>query len=357
MITTQQTPERKRTKSLTMKYISCFLLAALLISGCRTAQAPANPHANARAIAVLKYFQALDARPDKRIVSGQFSDFGDGADLRLATEIHDRTGHWPALLGADYAGQGGITTEAPNRAVLKYWQQGGLVTLSAHLYNPARTNVPFGGLRDKDVDLNTLLATNTEAHARWMRELDRIADGLQQLKDQGVVVLWRPFHEMNGGWFWWGGKDPQSFVRLWRQMFDYYTKTKGLDNLLWVYGPNHGTNTVAYYPGNRYVDLVGLDAYTDFVDTNHILGYAEIARLPKPFGFTEFGPHSPENPPGDYDYRRFLAGVRTNFPRTVFFMSWNAKWSLASNTNTTDLLNDPCIINRKDLPRGLAGGH
>jgi len=338
-----------------MKSIVCLWLAAVLLSGCRTAQAPANPRANARAKAVLKYFQDLDARPDKRIVSGQFSDFGDGADLRLATEIRDRTGHWPALLGADYAGRGGITTEAPNRAILDYWNQGGLVTLSAHLYNPARTNAMFAGLRDKDVDLNTLLATNTATHARWMHELDRIAGGLQQLKAQGVVVLWRPFHEMNGNWFWWDGKDPKTFVKLWRQMFDYFTKTKELDNLLWVYSPNHGTNTVVYYPGDRYVDLVGLDAYTDFVDTNHILGYAEIARLPKPFGFTEFGPYGPDNPPGDYDYRRLLAGVQAHFPRTVFFMSWNAKWSLASNTNVTEMLTDPRIINRADLPQGLAG--
>jgi mannan endo-1,4-beta-mannosidase len=246
-------------------------------------------------------------------------------------------------------------TEAPNRAVLDYWNQGGLVTLSAHLYNPARTNAMFGGLRDQDVDLNALLDVGSETHARWIHELDQIADGLQQLQARGVVVLWRPFHEMNGGWFWWGGKDPQSFVKLWRQMFDYFTRTKGLDNLLWVYAPNHGTNTAVYYPGDRYVDLAGLDAYTDFVDTNHILGYPEIARLPKPFGFTEFGPHGPEKPPGDYDYRRFLAGVWTHFPRTVFFMSWNAKWSLGSNTNTTELLNDPRIINREDLPKRLSG--
>lgn len=344
-------------KSLTMKSVACLSLAVIVLSGCRTPQSPANPHTNDRAKAILNYFQSLEARPDKRVVSGQFSNFGDGANLRLVTQIHEQTGHWPALLGADYAGKGGISTNAPNQAVLEYWQQGGLVTLSAHLYNPARTNVPFGGLRDKDVDLKTLLDPKTEIHARWMQELDQIAGGLQQLKDQGVVVLWRPFHEMNGDWFWWDGKDPQTFVQLWRQMFNYFTKTKRLDNLLWVYAPNHGTNTIVYYPGDRYVDLVGLDAYTDFVDTNHILGYAEIARLPKPFGFTEFGPHSPSNPPGDYDYRRFLAGVQANFPRTVFFMSWNAKWSLASNTNVAELLNDPRIINREDLPKGLAGEH
>ena len=136
-------------------------------------------------------------------------------------------------------------------------------------------------------------------------------------------------------------------------MFDYFSQTKGLDNLLWVYGPNHGPNTAKYYAGDTYVDIVGLDAYTDFIDPEHIRGYPEVAALPKPFGFTEFGPHGSQNPPGDYDYRRFLDGIRQHFPRTCFFKCWNAKWSLASNLYTKELLDDPLVANREDLPPAL----
>jgi mannan endo-1,4-beta-mannosidase len=178
---------------------------------------------------------------------------------------------------------------------------------------------------------------------------------LQELKDAGVIVLWRPFHEMNGGWFWWGAKDPDTFIKVWRHMFDYFTKTKGLDNLLWVYSPNHGNKTAAYYAGDHYVDVVGLDAYTDFIDTDHIKGYAEVAKIEKPFGFTEYGPHGSSNPPGDYDYRLYLAGVKKNFPKAVFFMSWDSRWSLARNNNVKELLADPWIVNRADLPAGLTG--
>lgn len=91
-----------------------------------------------------------------------------------------------------------------------------------------------------------------------VRELDDIAAGLQQLRDAGVVVLWRPFHEMNGGWFWWGAKKPDVFMQLWRQMFDYFTVQKKLNNLLWVYAANTGGRTTAFYPGDGYVDLVGV---------------------------------------------------------------------------------------------------
>ena len=98
---------------------------------------------------------------------------------------------------------------------------------------------------------------------------------------------------------------------------------------------------------------MGLDAYTDFVDKEHIKGYDEVAALPKPFGFTEFGPHGSSNPPGDYDYRRFLEGVSRDFSKTCFFKCWNGKWSLATNLNTKVVLNDPRIVNREDLPAAL----
>jgi mannan endo-1,4-beta-mannosidase len=340
-----------------MKPILYGVLAfSLLFSGAAIALEPANPQANAKARAILNYFQGLSTRQDKRLVSGQFTEAGPTATLRLMNEIHDQTGQWPALMGADYADvdKGSlITCKAPNRAAIQYWNQGGLVTISTHLYNPA--NPKGGGLRDQGVDLDTLFAPGTDTHTRWMQELDFIAAGLQELKEAGVVVLWRPFHEMNGDWFWWGAKDPNTFVKVWRQMFDYFSKTKGLDNLLWVYSPNHGKNTAAYYAGDQYVDLVGLDAYTDLVDADHIKGYAEVAKIEKPFGFTEYGPHGAENPPGDYDYRRFLEGVKKDFPKAVFFMSWGDKWSLARNHHVMELLDDPWIVNRDDLPKGLIG--
>jgi mannan endo-1,4-beta-mannosidase len=315
---------------------------------------PANREANPTARAILNYLTELSRRTNgPRILSGQFSNFGQGANVRLLEKVKEKTDHWPALVGVDYAdfGRGSLTFDGPNQLCRDYWNQGGLVTVSAHLYNPANPN--GGGLRDKGVDLNDLLRAETETHKRWMHELDMLADGLKALKEAGVVVLWRPFHEMNGDWFWWGGQDPEKFIRVWRHMFDYFTKSKGLDNLLWVYGPNHGRRTAAYYAGDQYVDIVGLDAYTDFIDPEHIKGYDAVAALPKPFGFTEFGPFGPRNPPGDYDYRKFLAGIKAHFPKTCFFKCWNANWSLASNQFTKELLADSSIINREDMPAGL----
>lgn len=331
--------------ALTMAIVACL--------GAHAAE-PANPNATPQARTILNYFHELSARKEgRRLLSGQFSDFGNGANLRIMERIQEQTGRWPGLIGVDYAdfGRGSLTYKTPNKVALEYWKQGGLVTVMAHMYNPA--NPKGGGLRDKGVNIADLLQPDTDTRKRWMQELDLTAEGLKELKDAGVVVLWRPFHEMNGGWFWWGAQEPEKFIAVWRHMFDYFSKTKGLDNLLWVYGPNHGQNTAQYYAGDRYVDIVGLDAYTDLVDQQHIKGYAEIAALPKPFGFTEYGPHGSQNPPGNYDYRRFLDGLLKEFPKTCFFMCWNAKWSLATNEYTRELLAHRSVVNREDLPANL----
>jgi len=331
-----------------LPFVTAMLL--LLSAGSARALEPANPKANAKARAILDYLAGLPQRAERRLLSGQFADCGPNAKLVLCAEVYEKTGHWPALIGLDYAdfANAGLEWKTVNRVAAEYARQGGLVTISAHLCNPA--NPKSRGPWERGADLNELLAPGNAAHERWMKQLDFLAAGLKELQDAGVVVLWRPFHEMNGGWFWWGARDPESFIRVWRHMFDYFTTTKGLDNLLWVYSPNHGDKTAAYYAGDRYVDIVGLDAYTDFVDPQHIRGYEAVARLPKPFGFTEFGPHGPHNPPGNYDYPRFLEGVRKHFPKTTFFLAWSQKWSLGRNQGGKQLLEHPWLVNREDLP-------
>jgi mannan endo-1,4-beta-mannosidase len=136
-------------------------------------------------------------------------------------------------------------------------------------------------------------------------------------------------------------------------MFAYFTQVKHLHNLIWIYSPNMGARVGDYYPGDRYVDVVGLDAYTDFVDTDHIKGFEELLKTGKPAGFGEFGPHGSSDPPGTYDYRGLGRGLAKNFPQAVFFMSWNEKWSPANNPNAKEFYQDPLIVTRDDLPPGL----
>jgi len=320
---------------------------------------PANPNANSNVRLILNYFASLKSRTDHRLVSGQFIGFSGGANNSgMLPAIYNNTGKWIGIAGSDYVdwsnGQQ-IKYNLTNPELIKAWKAGSLVALQVHMTNPANPN--GAGLRDTGVDLNQLLVPGTATYMRWVNEMDIIAAGLSQLQDNGVVVLFRPFHEMNGAWFWWGGKTPALFVNVWKQMFDYFTNTKKLNNLIWVYGPNMGSNPASYYPGDTYVDITGLDAYTSNITTSGISGYSAMVKLGKPFGFSEFGPENASNPSGNFDYRIFINGLKTNFPDACFFMCWDDKWGLASNKYVKEALSDNYVANREDLnwlqPTGL----
>lgn len=336
-------------------FIAFLSLFAAVAHAKPSATQPADPKLNDKGRAILGYFQKLAAAPEFRILSGQFCSYGLDARLEAPQKIFDVTGRWPAFISADYTDfkNKWVDTSVPNKLLIDYWRAGGLVSLSVHLNNPAQAE--GGGLNDKGQNIADILVKGTPTHERWMRQLDDIAHGLQELQSAGVVVLWRPFHEMNGGWFWWGAQKPADFIKAWRQMFDYFTREKGLHNLIWVYGPNHGQHMTDYYPGDNYADLVGLDAYTDDVDQDHIKGYPEMVSLNKPFGFTEYGPHGASNPPGDFDFRRLADGLEKNFPRTRFFLSWDVKWNPAENKFAREFYNDSRVITRENLPSDLAG--
>lgn len=340
-----------------MRSISGNLFLAALVTLpalCASALETANPKATPAAKAILDYYGSLAAKPEQRLLTGQFIGYNSGVKPALLDAIKAKVGDQVAIVGGDYADYGSshrVAYEKTNAALIAAWKAGALVALQIHMTDPAGV-----GLRSPTTDLEQLLAPGNPVHDKWMAQLDLIATGLRQLQDNGVVVLFRPFHEMNGAWFWWGGKDAALFVRVWKQVFDYFTVAKGLHNLLWVYGPNHGTRPDRWYPGSAYVDITGLDAYTSNIGPAGIQGYPDMIKLGKPFGFTEFGPENADNPSGDFDYRKFVVGMKSSFPNAVFFMSWDGDWSLASNQFVAEALKDPYVSNRSALPANWGGG-
>jgi len=96
-----------------------------------------------------------------------------------------------------------------------------------------------------------------------------VADFFADLKDKDgkpIPVLFRPFHEHTGSWFWWGAAQctPEEYIRLWKMTFDYLTETKQVNNLIWTYSPASVISEEKYlerYPGNEFVDMLGFDSY------------------------------------------------------------------------------------------------
>ncbi len=119
--------------------------------------------------------------------------------------------------------------------------------------------------RTNQVNVANVVTVGTPEHTEAMTELAKVADALKYLDDHGVPVIWRPLHELSGGWFWWSDLDhPENTAALYRMIYNYFTVDRQLNNLLWVW--NTGGNIDArFYPGDQYVDLIGDDIYnSDF---------------------------------------------------------------------------------------------
>lgn len=127
-----------------------------------------------------------------------------------------------------------------------------------------------------------------EDYALILRDIDAIAIQLKKAADADIPILWRPLHESEGGWFWWGAKGPGPFKQLWRLLYQRLTVHHGLHNLIWVLTSEHPD----WYPGHDVVDVVGVDAYPDNRADALASRWAPLlARFDgiKPLALTEFG--------------------------------------------------------------------
>jgi mannan endo-1,4-beta-mannosidase len=158
---------------------------------------------------------------------------------RLIGQLAQQTGHYVGMAGLDYE-HDFIFTPAQlaqaNQVLIGHAQRGGLVTINWSPQSPwlndesdlvnnpgVWTNTRTDNGQLNGVNLPDILDPTTHAGQVWQRKLARVADALTQLRDAGVVVLWRPMQEMNGFWFWWGTtlqtNTASIYTQLWRNMF------------------------------------------------------------------------------------------------------------------------------------------
>ncbi len=187
----------------------------------------------------------------------------------------------------------------------------------------------------------TLAQPEGKDYMMLMTDIDMIAAELRKLADWGIPVLWRPLHEAEGGWFWWGAKGPKPFIQLWRILHDRLTRVHGLHNLIWAYT---GTANPDWYPGDDVVDIIGIDDYPadgrdplsptwDDVQARH--GGHKLVAL------SEFG--------GVPD----VTAARRVGVSWAYFVSWSRELGpLKVRPETLKrLYNDPRVINLSELPK------
>ena len=314
---------------------------------------PSNDDAGPAARAVLRWLATLPARSGERVVLGQhLTEVVPEFPVQVQA-LPAATGHQVAALGLQYE-LNAVPCQASvvNPYAISWWQGGGLVQIKWSAPNPwtGGTNGDLTG----PIDLMELVTPGTPANATWMGWLDCLADGLEELRDAGVVVLWRPMSEMNGAWFWFGHRRNAHYVAVWRHMHQYFSQDRGLDNLLWTYESDSAVHphlaSDYYYPGDSYVDVMGHNLYHD----EWALPF-EAERLyrdyPKVYGFPQAGSRNVRD--GTWDNLVMIEGVKARYPRASWVMAWNTfpgkttQWNynaIIHNQNATALLSDPWAV-------------
>jgi mannan endo-1,4-beta-mannosidase len=333
-------------------YRITILIISVVIASCSQKDKPGSDSVvNSKE----KYLNYLDSIKGKGTLAGQFIRWNYNASLEEIKILHDSSGQWLSMLGADYYGNfkdsipgAECAYELTNSVLIDYLGDKDIVNLSVHFNNPQTS----GAAWDNEIDIDSLFIDNSRVQKIFYGELDKVYVGLKELTDANVNIMFRPFHEMNGGWFWWG-KRKKNFKKLWIMTYDYLVDEKGLNNMLWCFSPDAGQpDYMLYYPGDEYVDIVGLDAYTLDLPTRAKNGYKELIALGKPFGFTEYGCYGgggPVNPNERelFDYSILVEWLQEDFPEAVFFLAWRDYWGMAQNTGVNKLLNHSYILTKE----------
>ena len=205
-------------------------------------------------------------------------------DSEIKSDTLDITGSIAGLVGMDtlsFTGDeldGGV--DAAVQVAIKAAEEGGIITLSAHMPN-------FEIVKDKGLDdegnydysgytpgvtkgdIVQRIMPGGDLNEIFLGYLDLIADYGKQLEEEGVPVLFRPFHENNGSWFWWGKAfcDEQTYKNLYAYTVEYLRDVKGVHNFLYVYSPGgpfeDEADYLSRYPGDEFVDVLAFDMYHD----------------------------------------------------------------------------------------------
>ncbi len=251
----------------------------------------------AKKTAILNYLAQLPAQK-KSLVGVQVNEYEVYIKCTSADRLYAQTGKHPAILGLELMNSIAYPPY-PSYLIDRALTQtaaGGLVTMSWHERNPVEVcqRGEFYECAKKAMNAQTfhaVLTPGTREHQLWLSDVRAMAKVLHKLRNDGVVVLFRPYHEMNGNWFWWGKQ--KEFPRLWDELYDELVVHEKLDNLIWVFSVDRDAHDAAsYFPIRHKPDVVGTDMYDPDQNTpKYAKAHATLTALggKAPFAITEVG--------------------------------------------------------------------
>lgn len=268
-----------------MKKIYLTLLILICVTTIQAQYKLTNSNATKEAQELLGFLNNIRG---KYILSGQHN-YPHEISIYLDSVL-SITGKEAVVWGSDFSNHEKAFANRQNiiNEAIEMHKKGHIITLMYHQVRP-QDDEPNGWKESVQNEVTgqeweAMLTPGTGIHKKWLQKVDTVAWFLKQLQAENIPVLWRPYHEMNGQWFWWGGK--KDFPRLWEMLYDRYVNRHKLNNLIWVWNANtpnkkEADNNMAYeryFPGLETVDILAVDVYRGEFEQNY---YDELVELAK----------------------------------------------------------------------------
>jgi mannan endo-1,4-beta-mannosidase len=253
----------------------CIFFAAVFLASCNGVKLN-EPSDKLATKETRELYYSLQRLQGKGILFGHHDDTGYGVGWSYdkdSSDVKGVTGTYPAIYGWDLAKVehdsetdiNGLPFSVQSKRVREAYERGGINTFSWHMDNPVDSLTAWDTTRRTVADI----IPGGKSNDAYKQYLNRAAKYLLSLKGNNgeqIPILFRPFHEMTGDWFWWGKNTctPDEFKKLWHFTIDYLRNTWNLHNLLIVYSAADFKSESEFsqrYPGDDYVDFVGVDSY------------------------------------------------------------------------------------------------
>ena len=259
---------------------------------------PCNLNATDEVKKVLTYLYEISG---KAIITGQHTQTRNQEELEFIQKV---TGKLPALCGFE------LLSYSPNicretchadslkeidenigtlETALEWAKKKGLITFTWHWFSPLYNKDKGFYTKNSTFDATRALQQGSKEHTALLYDMDVMANYLKIFQQKNIPILWRPFHESEGDWFWWSAKGPETAKQLYRLMYERYTNYHHLNHLIWVWNSPKKEG----YVGDDVVDIISRDLYPKaHVHTDHKREWDELKALTgeqKVFAIAEIG--------------------------------------------------------------------
>lgn len=342
-----------------------------------------DPKATTATQSLMKYLTSVYG---EHIISGQQEIYGGGNDGDTELEfdyIKNLTGELPAIRGFDFMNYNPLygwedgTTE---RCIKWVKETGGIATASWHINVPLDfANYELGETLDwkkctygvnSDFDTSNAIVEGTKENDYFNLAIEDLAEQLSKLQEEGVPIILRPLHEAegnsntdgSGSWFWWGKDGAETYVEIWKYLYNKLTDDYSLHNIIWeqnlyAWSPD----SIQWYAGDDYVDIVGYDKYNteynrhDGKDSNS--GPNLDAETSIFYTLVDFVNNNKMVAMAENDSIPSLANLKTEHAAWLYFCPWYGDHLMSSSKNDPDDLvemyqSDYCIT-LDELPDDL----